>query len=98
MHRFPIIGRHHFNRVPRAAVKKRAVGSLAGALLAADAEIRIHLDATEWRMVLVRYPEHAGFDRTVFNASWRAGATRTAVGSDRKDAWSLFARRLAVTL
>jgi hypothetical protein len=96
--RFPIIGRHHFDRVPGAAVKKRAVGSFANAFLAANAEIRINFNASERRMIFVRYPKHASFDRTVFNASGGSRATGATVGSDRKNSWTLLARRFAITL
>jgi hypothetical protein len=98
VHGFPVIGRDHFNRIPRTPVKEGAVWSFAGALLATDAEVRIHFDAPEWWMVFVGHPEHASFDRTVFDASRRARATGATVGGDRKYSRPLFARRLAVTL
>ena len=98
MHGFPIIRRHHFDCIPGTAIQKGAVWSLADAFLTADAEIRINFDASEWRMIFVGDPEHAGFNGTVLDASRRSRATRAAVGCDRKDSWSLFARRLAVAL
>src|SRR5882672_6846680 len=98
VHRFPVIGRHHFDCVPRAAVKECSIWSFADAFLTADAEIRIYFDASEWWMIFVRYPEHAGFYRAVFDASRRSRATSATVGGDREDSWSLFACRLAVAL
>lgn len=59
---------HHDDGVPGAAIEKAAVRALAEALLAADAENRIDLYASERRIVLVRNPEHAVFDGTVFDA------------------------------
>jgi hypothetical protein len=96
MHGFPIIGRHHLDRIPRTAIQERAVWSFAYAFLTADAEIRIDFNTAEWRMIFVRHPKHAGFDRTVFDAGWGARAPRAAVGCDRKYSRSLLARRLAV--
>jgi hypothetical protein len=98
VYRFPVVGRHHFDCVPRAAVKECAIWSFADAFLTANAEIGIYFDAPEWWMIFVRYPEHAGFDRTVFDASRGARATGATVGGDREDSRSLFACRLAVTL
>src|SRR5213078_1045072 len=93
---FPIIGGHHLNSVPGTAIEKRTVRSFADTFLTADTEIRIDFDAAKRRMVLVRDPKHAGFDRTVLNASWRTGAAGAAIRSDRQDARFLFARRLAI--
>ena len=98
MERFPVIGGHHFNRVPGTAVEKCAVGTFAGALLAADAEVRIYFDTSKRRMVLIRYPEHTGFDRTILDTRGRSGATRAAVGGDRQYAWPLLARGFSVAL
>jgi hypothetical protein len=95
---FPIIGWHHLDGIPRAAVKEGAIRSLAGALLATDAEIRINFDSTEWRVILVWYPEHTGFDWAIFNAGWRTGTTGATVGGDGKDSRALLARRFAVAL
>jgi hypothetical protein len=36
--------------------------------LATDTEVRIYFDPSEGRMIFVGHPEHASFDRTVFNA------------------------------
>src|ERR1700691_3825151 len=52
-HRFDFLDRNHFYGVPRAAVQKCAIRTLAGALLAADAEHRVYLDAAERQMILV---------------------------------------------
>ena len=98
MHGFPIIGGHHFDRIPGAAIQKGAIRSLADAFLTADAEIRINFDAAEWRVIFVGDPEHAGFNGTVLDASRRSRATGAAVGCDRKYSRSLFAGRLAVAL
>src|ERR1700722_15627510 len=74
----------HCDGVPRAAVKKAAVRPFAQALLAADAEDGIDGDAAEWWIILVGPPEHAVFDRTVFHAGGRAGASGAALGDDRQ--------------
>ncbi len=98
MNRFPVIGRYHLNRVPWAAIEKRTIGSFADALLTANAEIGIHFNTSERRMVFVGHPEHASFDWTVFDTSRRACATGAAVGGDGENAWPLFAGRLTVAL
>jgi hypothetical protein len=95
---FPVIGWHHLDGVPWAAVKEGAIGSLAGALLATDAEVWINFDSPEWRVILVWYPEHTGFDWAIFNASRRAGATGATVSGDGEDSGTLLARRFAVAL
>lgn len=97
MHCFPIVGRDHFNRIPWAAVKKRTVRPFARTLLTPDTKIRIDFDATEGGVVFIRNPEHAGVDRTVFDAGRRAGATSAAVSRDREDPRLLLARSFAVT-
>ena len=96
MHRLPIIGGDHFDRVPGTAVKKCAIRSFADALLAPDAEIRVYFNASEWRMIFVGHPEHARFDGAVLNAGRRPGATGATVGSDGKYSGTLLARRFAV--
>ena len=68
MHGFPIIGRNHFDCIPRTAVEEGAVRAFAGALLATNAKVRIDFDTPEGWMIFVRNPEHAGFDRAVFDA------------------------------
>jgi len=98
VYRFPVVGRHHFDCVPRAAVKECAIWSFADAFLTANAEIGIYFDAPEWRMIFVGNPEHACFDRTIFDARRRTCAAGATVGSDRKYSWSLLARRFAVAL
>lgn len=98
MYAFPIVSRHHLDRIPGTAVEKRAVRTFARTLLAADAKIRIDFDSAERRMVLVRHPEHAGFDWTILDARRRSGATRAAVGGDREDARTLLSSSFAVTL
>jgi hypothetical protein len=96
MHSFPIIGGYHLNRVPWTAIEKGAVGSFANAFLTADAEIGINFDAAKGRMIFVGDPEHAGFNRTIFDASRRPRTPRAAVSGDCKYSWSLLARGLAV--
>jgi hypothetical protein len=95
---FPVISWHHFDGVPRATIKEGAIRSLAGALLATDAEIWINFDSPEWRVILVWYPEHTRFDWAIFNAGRRAGAAGATVGSDCKDSRPFLARRFAVAL
>src|SRR5438874_11847329 len=98
VHGFPVIGRNHFNCIPRATVQECAVRTFASALLTADAEVGVYFDTSEWRMVLVGNPEHAGFDRTIFDACRRARTPGAAVGSDCKYSRSFFARRFTVAL
>ncbi len=81
----------HDDGVPRAAVKEAAIGTLAKTLFAADAEDRIDLDAAKRRIVFVRYPEHAVFYRTVFDARGRAGTAGAAFGDDGEFFRFLFA-------
>ena len=50
---------HHLDGVPWAAIQKTSVGAFARALFAADTELRINLDATEGRVLLVNHPIHA---------------------------------------
>ena len=98
VHCFPIIGRHHLDRIPGTAVQECSVWSLTNALLAANTKIRIYLDSSEWRMIFIRHPEHARFDRTILDASWRSGAAGAAVSCDCKDSRALFSGGLAVAL
>ena len=97
MHGFPIIGGHHFNGIPGTAVKKCSVRSVADAFLTANAEVRINFDASEWRVIFVGNPEHAGLNGTVLDAGRGPSAPRAAVGGDRKNSRSLLAGRFAVT-
>lgn len=96
MHHFPILSRNHFDCIPRTAIEKSSIGSFAGAFLTANTEVRIDLDAAKRRMILIGYPEHASFDRTVFDARWRAGASRAAISGNREDARLLLTRGFAV--
>src|SRR2546429_7858248 len=75
-------GCFHDDGVPGGAIEEATVRALAKALLAAYAENRIDLNASEWRVVPVGNPKHAIFDRAVFNAGGRAGATGAAFGDD----------------
>lgn len=70
VHHFPIIGRYHFNRIPRTAIEKSAVWALARTFLATDAEVWVDFYAAEWRMIFIGHPEHTGFDGTVLDAGW----------------------------
>src|ERR1039457_7650316 len=83
---------YHFYGVPGAAVQESAVGTLAGALLAADAEDRIDLDTAERQMVFIRHPVHAIGHRAIGNAGRRSGAARAAFGDDGKFLGPLLAR------
>lgn len=93
---FPVVCWNHLNRIPGTTVKKRAIGTFADALLAADAEVGINFDASKRWMIFVRYPEHARFDWAVLNTSRRARATGAAVGSNRQYSWPLLTRRFTV--
>src|ERR1039457_396617 len=85
-------GLDHDDRIPWAAVKEATIGALADAFLAADAENGVHLNAAEGRMIFIRHPEHAVFNRAIFHAGGRAGAARAALGDDRQLLWLLLAR------
>src|SRR5580704_8418 len=73
-------GVEHYDGVPGTAIEEAAFGAFAHTLFAADAEDRVDFDAAEGRMILVGDPEHAVFDRAVFDAGGRAGAARAAFG------------------
>src|ERR1700719_2967034 len=45
---FNILNRHHLDGIPRAAVQEGAIGALANALFAADAQDWIDFDSAEW--------------------------------------------------
>ena len=98
MHGFPVVGRHHLDRIPRTTIEKRTVRTFARTLLATDAEIRIDFDSSKWRMVFIRHPKHAGFDRTVLDTRRRTGTTGAAVGGNREDARPLLSRGFSVAL
>src|SRR5437667_11082992 len=75
---FDLLGRDHFDGVPRAAVEEGAVRPLARALLAADTGGGVHFNAAEGRMVGVRDPVHAVLDWAIGDAGGcarAAGAT-----------------------
>src|SRR5579862_269514 len=80
---FHLSGLDHGDCVPRTTIKKRSIRPLAGAFLATDAENRIHLNPPEWRMVFIGNPEHAVFNRAVFDTSRRPGASRATFRDDR---------------
>ena len=96
VHGFPIVSGNHLDRVPGTAIKKRPVRTFAGALLTADAEVRIYFDTSKRRMVLIRNPEHTGFDRTILDTRRRSGATRAAIGGDREYTRPLLARCFSI--
>ena len=75
---------HHHDGVPWTSIEEAAVWALADALLATDAQNRIDLHATEWRVIFIRHPEHAIFDGAVFDARGRTGAPGAAFGDDRE--------------
>src|SRR6266436_8302606 len=75
---------HHHDGVPRAAIQEASVRSLADALLASDAQNRIHLDAPKRIIILVRHPKHAVFHRAIFHTRRRTRAARAALRDDRK--------------
>ena len=82
MHRFPIVGGDHLNRIPWTAIQKGAVGPFADAFLTTDAEVGIDFDTSKRRVIFVGHPEHASFDWAVLDARRRAGAASAAVGGD----------------
>src|ERR1017187_7962518 len=90
--RFHFLGGDHFDGVPRAAIQEGAVRPLAGALLAADAEHGVHLDAAGGRMLLVGHPIQAIGDRAIRHTSRRTGAARAAFGDNGKLFGPLFGR------
>lgn len=73
---------HHRNCIPGTAVEETSIWTLADALLASDAEDRVHLNPPERRMVLIRNPKHAVLDRAIFHAGGRTGTSGAALGDD----------------
>ena len=98
MNCFPVVCRNHLDRIPGTTIEKRTVRTFAGALLAANAEIRINFDSTKRRMIFVGYPEHARLNRAIFDTCRRPRTAGATIGGNRKYAWSLLARRFAVAL
>ena len=98
MDTFPVVGRHHLDRVPGTAIEKRAIRTFARTLLTADAEIRIDFDSAKRWMIFVGHPEHAGLNRTILDTRRRAGTTGAAVGGNRQDARPFFSGGFAVAL
>jgi hypothetical protein len=96
VHRFPIFGGYHLDRIPGTAIEKRTVWSFADAFLTSNAKIRVNFDAAKRRMIFIGHPKHARFDRTIFNARGRAGAAGTTVGCDRQNARLLLSRSFAI--
>jgi hypothetical protein len=98
MHAFPVVGWHHLDCIPGTTIEKRTIRTFACTLLTADTEVRIDFDSSKRRVVLIRHPEHARFDRTVLDTRGRTGATGAAVGGNREDARPLFSGGFAVAL
>ncbi len=98
MYGLPVVSGYHLDGVPRTAVQKRAIWSFADAFLAADAKIWIHLDASEWRMIFIRHPEHTGFNGAILDARRRSGATGAAIRRNGEYAGAFLACRLTVAL
>lgn len=96
MNCFPIVSGHHFNRVPGTAIEKSPIWSFADAFLTPDAEIRVDFDAAKRRVIFVRHPKHARFDRAIFDTCRRTRTARAAVRGDGEYARLLFASRLTV--
>ena len=95
---FPIIRRHHLDRIPRAAIEKRTIRTFARTLLTSDTEIRIYFDSSKWRMVLVGNPKHTGLNRTVLDTRRRSGAASATIGGDGENTWPLLSSRFPVAL
>src|SRR6266850_1445670 len=72
----------HDDGIPRTAIEEAAVGALAEAFLAADAQNRVNLDAPKRWTVFVRHPKHAVLDGAVFHAGRRSRAPGAAFGDD----------------
>jgi hypothetical protein len=66
--------------------------------LTSNAEVRVYFDSTEGRMVFIRHPEHASFNRTIFDTCRRARAARATVSRNCEYARPLLSRRLSVAL
>lgn len=94
---FPVVCGNHLDRIPWTSVEEGSVGSFTDTLLTSDTEIRIDFDTAEGWMIFVRNPEHARFDRAVFDACRRTRASGAAIGGNGEDARPLFAGRFAVT-
>ena len=47
-------------------------------------------------MVLIRDPEHTGFNRTILDTRRRSGTARAAIGGDREYARPLLARGFSI--
>ena len=98
MHRFPVVRRHHLNRIPGTTIEKRTIGTLACTFLTSYAQIRIYFDSPERRMVFIGHPEHAGFNRTVLDAGRRPGTAGATVGRDGQYPRALLTGRFPVAL
>lgn len=83
----------HHNGIPWAAVQEATIGTLAGAFLTPNAQDRVHLDSAKGWMILIGHPKHAILYRTILDAGWRSGTTRTAFRDYRQLFGFLFAYR-----
>jgi hypothetical protein len=81
---FDFFGGDHVDGVPWTAIQEGAIGTLAGAFFTANAELRVHFDAAERRVVFVGNPVHAVFDRAIFDTRGRPGAAGTILSDDCK--------------
>src|SRR6185295_18283789 len=95
---FPVIRGNHLDRIPGTPIEKRPIRAFTRALLATNAKIRIDFDSSKRRMVFIRHPEHAGFNRAILDTGRRSGATGTTISGDREYARPLLACRLSVAL
>ena len=62
--------------------RKQPSGPLLTHFLQPMQRMRVDFDAAEGWVIVVLDPEHAVFDRTVFDAGGRARAARAALGDD----------------
>ena len=71
---------HHYG-IPRTSIEEAPIRTFAEALLAPNAKRRIYLNPSKRRIILVRHPEHAVFDRAILHAGRRARAPSAALGN-----------------
>jgi hypothetical protein len=82
---------NHHDGIPRTPIQEAPIRTLAEALLAANAQDRINLDAPKRRIVLVRHPKHAIFHGTVLHTRRRTRAACAALRNYGKFLWLLLA-------
>src|SRR5207244_211831 len=88
------LNRDHLDCIPRTAVEETAIGTLACALLAADAKVRIDLDAAKGWMLLIGNPIHAVGDRAIRDARRRPGTAGATLGDHGEFAGFFLTRRV----